>query len=85
MTLREKVLKAAAFTEADSNMSGRDAMFVKGITIAEANARLIPLIEALAEISEAAKEIAESKGEDIRRWDLWETLAKLEALLKDVK
>lgn len=57
---KQEIMKMAEFDASHSNMSGRDAMFVKGITIDAANNRTLLLIEALADSNE---KLVEALGE----------------------
>ena len=91
MTLREKVLKAAAFDGQafekaclDNGYQPEFAYHQKIIRSSE-NQRLLPLIEALAEVSDAANEwkYATSVQGPVYLSILWDALAKLEALLKE--
>lgn len=53
--LTDKLRKKLAL---EPNMSGRDAMYVKGVTIEAANARLKPIHEKLLAVVEAAEGVS---------------------------
>lgn len=92
MTLREQVLKAAAFDGQAfekaclDNGHGAEFSYHQKIIRSSENQRLRPLIEALAETAQGAQGIMPElklTGRDAP--DLRTALAKLEALLKDAK
>jgi hypothetical protein len=89
MTLREQVLKAAALPDMviDNDKSAED--ICRGEE--QENARLTPLIEALAIVGETAKDYVcpycmygdESNYPYCLQYHMCEPIAKLEALLKE--